>query len=60
MKIFFINSNLTALSDGIKCSNSQRECPTKCLGFQDPVCGEDGKIYPNKCIMEKRNCGRLV
>lgn len=59
-----VTSNLTALADESKCNQSsnlrpQEECPKTCLGFQDPVCGDDGKIYPNKCLMEKRNCGRL-
>ena len=35
----------------------EENCPTVCLGIQDPVCGSDGTIYPNACLMRKRNCG---
>ena len=35
----------------------EENCRTVCLGIQDPVCGSDGTIYPNACLMSKRNCG---
>lgn len=56
-----IISNCSLVSvDWEECRGQHPLCPSDCLDIQDPVCGEDGRIYPNKCVMHKRNCGRSI
>lgn len=46
--------------DWERCRGRHPLCPDKCLDIYDPVCGKDGKLYPNLCIMQRRNCGKVV
>ena len=32
------------------------ECPTKCNLRYEPVCGNNGKSYENKCAMKLESC----
>ncbi|XP_077510418.1 uncharacterized protein LOC144121209 [Amblyomma americanum] len=43
-----------------RCRGRHPLCPDKCLDIYDPVCGKDGRFYPNLCIMQRRNCGKVV
>ncbi|KAH9529634.1 hypothetical protein DERF_003508 [Dermatophagoides farinae] len=49
-----------SVSDWEECRGLHPLCPADCLDIQDPVCADDNKIYPNKCVMHKRNCGKLI
>ena len=33
-----------------------KECPDVCHFAFSPVCGSDGKTYPNKCVLESNAC----
>ncbi|KAH9409749.1 Kazal type serine protease inhibitor, partial [Tyrophagus putrescentiae] len=50
------NCSLTSV-DWELCRGLHPLCPADCLDIQDPVCSDDGKIHPNKCVMHNRNCG---
>nr|XP_037268490.1 extracellular protease inhibitor 10-like [Rhipicephalus microplus] len=43
-----------------RCRGRHPLCPDKCLDIYDPVCGKDGRFYPNLCIMQRRNCGKVI
>lgn len=43
-----------------QCTKDPGQCPKLCLEIYDPVCGDDGKMYSNKCIMQKRNCNKRL
>lgn len=51
--------NLTII-DMKQCTKDPGQCPKLCLEIYDPVCGDDGKMYSNKCIMQKRNCNKRL
>lgn len=36
----------------------ESSCPEFCLEIYDPVCGDDDRMYSNKCLMLKMNCGK--
>ncbi|KAJ3095503.1 hypothetical protein HDU97_006879 [Phlyctochytrium planicorne] len=35
---------------------AQPVCDTFCAAVDEPVCGNDGKIYSSKCALERENC----
>lgn len=46
-------------------SEARCQCPTECYRYGDnvgskPVCGSDGKDYPNMCEMKKEACNSLL
>lgn len=55
MVYYLFRKNMTIM-DWISCQSTDEMCPSFCLKIYDPVCGEDGKVYPNQCIMRMKNC----
>jgi coxsackievirus/adenovirus receptor len=35
---------------------SEPECKTNCGRTVNTVCGDDGETYPNKCVLNRKNC----
>ena len=44
------------------CTNGTEACPETCVGAErdGPVCGSDGNVYSNSCVMKKATCGQGV
>lgn len=49
LKIFFY---ISASKSRIPYNSLIDECADKCLEFNNPVCGNDGKNYPSSCDLE--------
>ncbi|KAK3865541.1 hypothetical protein Pcinc_028851 [Petrolisthes cinctipes] len=37
-------------------SDTHPECNRVCVHDQSPVCGDNGKLYTNKCFLDYDNC----
>nr|XP_047136367.1 thrombin inhibitor rhodniin-like [Hydra vulgaris] len=50
-----IKKAIVAVRSG-KCLKNDFKCLNQCGRMMKPVCGSDGKVYANECLMIMKNC----